>query len=264
MTTASNFGHVLQRLLCAERMCTGRIGVLQKELAALQSRLESIQPSTRSVIRQVARSETMELTEQVMNKLPREIRDMIYFHLSTRHDEYVEREHYRTTQDPLTKLYSYDFERWKAEHFPEYYWKRENVAEDFHQEMAENYYRTSTFVFADGPAVMKRFLTTDEMKLGVIPKDLVSNAEIKLFAVVHNGSTWRTYMKYEPKTWDQMRDELDGMLNLRHGANVVVRLVTEAGTEEERIEQRETVMAIMSDEKQMEKWKAYKVRLLLE
>ncbi|CAA9966129.1 Multicopy enhancer of UAS2 [Pyrenophora teres f. maculata] len=203
----------------------------------------------------------MELTEQVMNKLPREIRDMIYFHLSTRHDEYVEREHYRTTQDPLTKLYSYDFERWKAEHFPEYYWKRENVAEDFHQEMAENYYRTSTFVFADGPAVMKRFLTTDEMKLGVVPKDLVSNAEIKLFAVVHNGSTWRTYMKYEPKTWDQMRDELDGMLNLRHGANVVVRLVTEAGTEEERIEQRETVMAIMSDEKQMEKWKAYKTYL---
>ena len=54
------------------------------------------------------------------------------------------------------------------------------------------------------------------------------------------------------------------MFDLREGANVVVRLVTEAKTEEERIERCEKATAIMFDGEQVERMKAYKVKLVLD
>jgi hypothetical protein len=200
----------------------------------------------------------------MMIKLPREIRDMIYFHLSTRDRELIEREHFRTTLDPLTRLYSYDFERWKAQHFPAHYWNPQYVAQPFYRELVENYYRTSTFLFGDDPGVMKRFLNADEMKLGISPKALVSTVEIGLNAVSHDRGSFRAYMFGIPKSPERMREALDGIFELKPGARIVIRFVTEAKTKEERDEHCKGAMAMLFDEAQREKMKMYKVKFVVD
>ena len=251
------------RLLAAETICKDRIVAAQNELAALRASLASITPSAQSAIDQTAKSECLELTQQVIIKLPREIRDTIYLYLSARDGAVIEREHYRVTQDPLTNMYSYDFERCKADRFPEHYWSKEYVSESFFQELAENHYRMSTFVFNDDAEVMKRFLTTDDLKLGILPKDLVSSVEIRIHTVRHDRGCWRSYLWGEPKSPAELREGMSGVFDLKDGAHVVVRLVTEAETEVERDERCDRAISVLLDEMQCKRMKKYKMELVI-
>ena len=253
-----------ERALSEENIRKARVAKLQEELASLEKDLANTTPTTRDAVEQVARTECQQLTNNIMTKLPREIRDMIYFHLSTRDRELIEREHFRTTLDPLTRLYSYDFNRWKAQHFPAHYWNTEYVGQPFYRELVENYYRTSTFLFGDDPGVMKRFLTTDEMKLGIPPKALVSSVEIGLNAVSHDRGSFRAYMFGIPKSPERMREALDGIFELKPGAKIVIRFVTEAKTKEERDEHCKGAMAMLFDDAQVEKMKKYKVKFVMD
>jgi len=252
------------RALSEENIRKARVAKLQEELASLEKDLANTTPTTREAVEQVARTECQQLTNNIMTKLPREIRDMIYFHLSTRDRELIEREHFRTTLDPLTRLYSYDFDRWKAQHFPAHYWNTDYVGQPFYRELVENYYRTSTFLFGDDPGVMKRFLTTDEMKLGIPPKALVSSVEIGLNAVSHDRGSFRAYMFGIPKSPERMREALDGIFELKPGAKIVIRFVTEAKTKEERDEHCKGAMAMLFDDTQVEKMKMYKVKFVVD
>ncbi|KAI4916335.1 uncharacterized protein J4E92_009252 [Alternaria infectoria] len=250
--------------LSEENIRKARVAKLQEELASLEKDLANTTPTTRDAVEQVARTECQQLTNNIMTKLPREIRDMIYFHLSTRDRELIEREHFRTTLDPITRLYSYDFHRWKAQHFPAHYWNTDYVGQPFYRELVENYYRTSTFLFGDDPGVMKRFLTTDEMKLGIPPKALVSSVEIGLNAVSHDRGSFRAYMFGIPKSPERMREALDGIFELKPGAKIVIRFVTEAKTKEERDEHCKGAMAMLFDDAQVEKMKMYKVKFVVD
>ncbi|KAI4951771.1 hypothetical protein J4E86_007187 [Alternaria arbusti] len=252
------------RALSEENIRKARVAKLQEELASLEKDLANTTPTTRDAVEQVARTECQQLTNNIMTKLPREIRDMIYFHLSTRDRELIEREHFRTTLDPITRLYSYDFNRWKAQHFPAHYWNTDYVGQPFYRELVENYYRTSTFLFGDDPGVMKRFLTTDEMKLGILPKSLVSSVEIGLNAVSHDRGSFRAYMFGIPKSPERMREALDGIFDLKPGARIVIRFVTEAKTKEERDEHCKGAMAMLFDDAQVEKMKMYKVKFVVD
>ncbi|KAI4908356.1 hypothetical protein J4E90_008981 [Alternaria incomplexa] len=250
--------------LSEENIRKARVAKLQEELASLEKDLANTTPTTRDAVEQVARTECQQLTNNIMTKLPREIRDMIYFHLSTRDRELIEREHFRTTLDPITRLYSYDFNRWKAQHFPAHYWNTDYVGQPFYRELVENYYRTSTFLFGDDPGVMKRFLTTDEMKLGIPPKALLSSVEIGLNAVSHDRGSFRAYMFGIPKSPERMREALDGIFELKPGAKIVIRFVTEAKTKEERDEHCKGAMAMLFDDTQVEKMKMYKVKFVVD
>lgn len=199
----------------------------------------------------------------MMTKLPREIRDTIYLYLSTRDGAVIEREHYRVTQDPLTNMYSYDFERCKADRFPEHYWNKEYVSEPFFQELAENYYRTSTFLFTDDTEVMSRFLATDDLKLGIIPRDLVASVVVRTRAFKHDRGYWRSHLWGEPKSPEELRDGLVGVFDLKAGAHVVVRLVTEAETTEDRDERCNSAISILLDAIQHKSLKKYKMELVL-
>lgn len=252
------------RAVSQETIRKARVAALQKKLALLESELASTTPSTQDTVEQLAKSECLQLSSQVMTKLPRELRDMIYFHLSTRDRELIEREHFRTTLDPLTRLYSYNFDRWKAEHFPEHYWNPEYVSTPFYKELVENYYRTSTFLFSDDPGVMKRFLTIDEMRLGILPRDLVANVEIGLNAVSHDRGSFRAYMFGIPKSPERMREALDGIFELKSGARVIIRFVTEAKTEEEREEHCKGAMGLLFDEGQRERMRGYKMKFVVD
>ncbi|KAI4624518.1 hypothetical protein J4E83_004193 [Alternaria metachromatica] len=250
--------------LSEENIRKARVAKLQEELASLKKDLANTTPTTRDAVEQVAWTECQQLTNNIMTKLPREIRDMIYFHLSTRDRELIEREHFRTTLDPITRLYSYDFNRWKAQHFPAHYWNTDYVGQPFYRELVENYYRTSTFLFGDDPGVMKRFLITDEMKLGIPPKALVSSVEIGLNAVSHDRGSFRAYMFGIPKSPERMREALDGIFELKPGAKIVIRFVTEAKTKEERDEHCKGAMAMLFDDAQVEKMKMYKVKFVVD
>ncbi|KAI4949530.1 hypothetical protein J4E91_005269 [Alternaria rosae] len=252
------------RALSEESMRKARVARLQQELANLEQDLASTTPTTQDAVEQLAKTECQQLTNNIMTKLPREIRDMIYFHLSTQDRELIEREHFRTTLDPLTRLYSYDFDRWKAQHFPAHYWNTDYVGQPFYRELVENYYRTSTFLFGDDPGVMKRFLNADEMKLGIPPKALVSSIEIGLNAVSHDRGSFRAYMFGIPKSPERMREALDGIFELKSGAKIVIRFVTEAKTREERDEHCKGAMAMLFDEAQVEKMKIYKVKFVVD
>ena len=256
--------NINDRALSEENIRKARVAKLQEELANLEKDLANTTPTTRDAVEQVARTECQQLTNNIMTRLPREIRDMIYFHLSTRDRELIEREHFRTTLDPITRLYSYDFNRWKAQHFPAHYWNTEYVGQPFYRELVENYYRTSTFLFGDDPGVMKRFLTTDEMKLGIPPKALVSSVEIGLNAVSHDRGSFRAYMFGIPKSPERMREALDGIFELKPGAKIVIRFVTEAKTKEERDEHCKGAMAMLFDDAQVEKMKMYKVKFVVD
>ncbi|KAJ5020379.1 5'-methylthioadenosine phosphorylase [Bipolaris maydis] len=251
---------VILTALSEEITRKARVAALRKELAVLESDLASIAPSTQDMVEQLARRECLELSNQIMSRLPREVRDMIYLHLSTRDVEIIEREHFRTTLDPLTRLYSYNFERWKKQHFQEHYWNPEYVSKPLYNELVENYYRTSTFVFSDDPGVMKRFLTTDEMRLGLLPKDLVAKVEIGLNAVSHDRGSFRAYMFGVPKSPERMREAVEGLFELKTGARAVIRFVTEAKTQEERDEHCRGAMETLFNEAQREKMKKYKVK----
>lgn len=252
------------RALSEESICKARVAALQQELALLEKHLASITPTTQDAIEQLAKTECRQLTHDIMTRLPREIRDMIYFHLGTRDRELIEREHFRITLDPRTRLYSYDFERWKAQHFPAHYWNLEYVSQLFFRELVENYYRTSTFLFGDDPGVMKRFLNADEMKLGVPPKALVSSVEIELNAVSHDRGSFRGYMFGIPQSPERMREALDGIFELRPGAKIVIRFVTEAKTKEERDAHCKGAMTMLLEEAQVEKMKMYKVKFIVD
>lgn len=252
------------RALSEESMRKARVARLQQELANLEQDLASTTPTTQDAVEQLAKTECQQLTNNIMTKLPREIRDMIYFHLSTQDRELIEREHFRTTLDPLTRLYSYDFDRWKAQHFPAHYWNTDYVGQPFYRELVENYYRTSTFLFGDDPGVMKRFLNADEMKLGIPPKALVSSIEIGLNAVSHDRGSFRAYMFGIPKSPERMREALDGIFELKPGARIVIRFVTEAKTREERDEHCKGAMAMLFDDAQVEKMKIYKVKFVVD
>lgn len=228
------------------------------------SDLASTTPTTQDAIEQLAKAECLELSNRIMCKLPREVRDMIYFYISTRDSESIEREHFRTTLDPLTRLYSYDFERWKKQHFPEHHWDPEYVSKPMYNELVENYYRTSTFIFSDDAGVMKRFLTTDEMRLGLLPRDLVAKVEIGLKAVSHDRGSFRAYMFGVPKSSERMRESLDGLFELKPGARVVIRFITEAKTDEERKEHCKGAMEMLFDPKQREEMGMYKVKFIVD
>ncbi|KAF1829855.1 hypothetical protein BDW02DRAFT_508986, partial [Decorospora gaudefroyi] len=174
------------------------------------------------------------LTSRLLDKLPREVRDMIYQHLSTRSNELIEREHFRTTLDPVTKLYSYDYNRWKSQHFPAHYWSTHYTPPQFHQELVENYYRTSTFVFGDEPGVLKRFLTTDEMRIGMLPAVLVRRVEIGFGAVSYHRGSFGAYMFGVPRSGERVRGVLDGLEELGSGARVVIRVGTQGRDGEAR------------------------------
>jgi hypothetical protein len=113
---------------------------------------------------------------------------------------------------------------------------------------------------------MKRFLTTDEMHTRIIPASLVSNTEIALNAVSHDRGSFRAYMFGVPKSPERMREALDGIWELKAGARVTVRFVTEAKSKEERDGHCKAAMGTLFDEGQIERMRerGLKVRFVVD
>ncbi|KAF2849511.1 hypothetical protein T440DRAFT_508671 [Plenodomus tracheiphilus IPT5] len=252
------------RALSAENLRRRKITALKKELETLETDLSITAKSIQQDLERLARSECLSLTTQIMTKLPRELRDIICQHLSTRTNERIEREHFRATLDPLTKLYSYNHARWKASHFPEHYWNSDYVGPNFFQELIENYYLTSTFIFGDDPDTMTRFLNTNEFNIPSLPKNLVSKVEIHLNAVSYDRGSFRAYMFGVPKSPERLHEQLEPLFELKQGAKICIHFLTDTQEERHREEHFQAGLEALFSGVQRVKLRGYAVRFVVD
>lgn len=218
-----------------ERAKRADIYELQHRLDALEHALAIEAAETRINLEAFAKLECRTLTDLLMFKIPRELRDMVYRHLSTK-EQLIDSDYFRSTKDPITKCFSHDPARWKTLHFPEHFWSTEYVNSQFARELSESYYRTSIFIFGDGQGLIGKFLNTDQLGLGFPPKELVSSVEIRLSAITHDRGSFRAYIFGVPKPPERLRTALEGLEELKSGSNVCIQFSTEAKCAEQRRE----------------------------
>ncbi|KAJ4992401.1 hypothetical protein SVAN01_02110 [Stagonosporopsis vannaccii] len=240
-----------------------QITALQQHLNALSHNLAIEAAETQLALSTFAKSECHSFTTLFLLKLPRELRDMVYRHLSTK-EERIDSEYFRSTKDPVTKCFSYDQTRWKTVHFPEHFWSTEYVGTRFLQELGENYYRTSTFVFGDGQGLIGKFLNTDQLGLGFPPKVLVSSIEVRLSAVTHDRGSFRAYIFGVPKPPERLQAALEGLMELRSGSNVCIQFSTEAKNAEERWRLFVGALPVLFPKMQIAALAGYRLRFVLD
>jgi hypothetical protein len=137
-------------------------------------------------------------------------------------------------------MYSYDAARARKAVYVEHYWDEEFVGAQFYRELVENYYISSTFVFAEmDKGIITRFLSTDVFGLGFPPSQLVRSMEVRLSSVSHDRASCAGYMFGVETAPERMLGALEGMEEVQRGARVVVKLETRGRDEESRRVQAE-------------------------
>jgi hypothetical protein len=241
-----------------------RVAALQSELVVLENDLARSSSEEQEACQTLAKAECTQLCSSVMTQLPRELRDMVYQNLSTRPEERISREHFRSTLDPQTRIYAYDSARARATHYPEHYWDASYVGHDMYRELVENYYRTSTFVFDDDSGLIERFLDTDQLKLGYAPQQLVSKIEVHLNAMTYDRTSCIGYMFGCATKPERLRAALEGVRGMRYGASIVVHLSTQARDEKAREGQVEAGCAALVPGLREARELGYEVRLIVD
>lgn len=252
-----------RRAVSIENTRRARITALQAHLTTLSHDLAIEAAESQLALSTFAQSECRSLTTLFLLKLPRELRDMVYYHLSTR-EERIDSDYFRSTKDPVTRCFSYDQKRWKLAHFPEHFWSEEYVDKQFVRELSENHYRTSTFVFGDGQGLISKFLNTDQLGIGFAPKELVSSIEVRLSAITHNRGSFRAYIFGVPKPPERLQAALEGLMELKPGSNVCIQFSTEAKGVEERKELFLGALPVLFPKMQVAALAGYRLRFVLD
>ncbi|KAF2623512.1 hypothetical protein BU25DRAFT_414270 [Macroventuria anomochaeta] len=249
--------------LVIENTRRARINALQQRLNALEHDLAIEAAETQLSLEAFAKSECRSLTDMFMIKFPRELRDMVYRHLSTK-EERIDSDYFRSTMDPITKCYSYDQARWKTAHFPEHFWSTDYVDAEFVRELSEAYYSTSKFIFGDGQGLIGKFLNTDQLGLGFPPKELVSNIEVRLSAITHDRGSFRAYIFGVPKPPERLQAALLGLMELKSGSSVCIQFSTEAKCADERRELFVGALPVLFPKMQVAALAGYKFKYVLD
>jgi hypothetical protein len=198
-----------------------------------------------------------------MFKLPRELRDMVYRHLSTK-EQRIDSDYFRSTKNPVTQCYSHDQARWKTAHFPEHFWSVDYVEHQFVRELSENYYRTSTFVFGDGQGLISKFLDTDQLGLGFPPKELVTSIEVRLSAITHDRGSFRAYIFGVPKPPERLQAALEGLMELKPGSNICIQFSSEARCVKRRRELFIGAVPVLFPKMQVAALAGYRLKFVLD
>jgi hypothetical protein len=240
-----------------------RAAALQSDLSALEQHLTKSNAEEREAVERLAKSECNQFCNRVMTRLPREIRDMVYFHLHTRPKERIDRAYFRSTMDPKTRLYTHELARWKTAHYPDHFWDMAYVGSNFFHELAQSYYRTSTFAFGDESDLIERFLDADQMGMGYAPRELVSRIEIQLSAMTFDRSTCIGYMFGCAAKPERLQAALKGVEKLRAGASICVHFSTQAKDEEQKEEQIKTACTALTPRLRELRSAGYGARLVM-
>lgn len=252
------------RNLMQEKIQKSQIQRLRAQLAVLERALSQSSPITQSNLAAYAQSECFHLTTSLIATLPREIRDMVYTHLFTNAQEQIDSSYFASILDPVKGYYTFDPSRWKATHYPQHFWDVTYVGDIFLHELAETYYRTTTFIFTDKDGLLSRFLNTDQLGLGFLPKSHVRNVEVKLNAINYDRGSFRAYMYGVPKTMERLRAGLEGIFELKDGARIGVCFETEAKDDKERRDWVDMAKNLLFEGERREEMGRYEIRFIID
>jgi len=236
--------------------------VLQQELKAIEQDLNTSIAHEQNTLESLAKAECVQLCTRVMTQLPRELRDMVYSHLIPE-SQTIDREYFRSTLDPTTRMHTYDEARWKESWHPEHWWHKEYAGHNFVRELLDQHYSTSTFVFGDDSGLIKRFLETDQVQVGRLPCELVSRIEVHLNALTFDRSSCIAYLFGTPTKPERLQAALEGTDMLKKGASVLVRFATRAKDEKQKEEHVLTACTSLIPKLAALKGNGYRVGLMV-
>jgi hypothetical protein len=191
MRILQTFGNLLTfpRTLTDERQASVKLSVLQKHVRQLRRKGKKFeqtktdtQASAAKSLDAYAKASCRRLCDKIYDKLPQEVRDMIYGYLHTRSEMHVRGEdgwssytNYFTSVSATDWLYS------SASDPPEdIWWVVDFVGERIRREMSEHYYRSVLFLFDDEFNLLSKFRVADQWKLGFVPADLATNIGVHI------------------------------------------------------------------------------------
>ena len=152
-----------------------------------------------------AKQSCLELSSKIQNTFPREVRDLIYSHITGCGTVAISQKHipggkksrvfsyFDTTSE--TELRGRSLDQLCEDHW----WNEGFVGAPMRREIGENYYQSSFFQFGDSFDVIPRFRVTDQWRLGFLPVSYIGKVKVSIEC--------REYM-YE-NSWTNKIDELD-------------------------------------------------------
>ncbi|KAI0581109.1 hypothetical protein TUN199_07295 [Pyrenophora tritici-repentis] len=187
-----------------------------------------------------AKKKCLELCDNVQKAFPREIRDIIYGHITCRDDadmpdwpkwgnpEIIEESYFRTQSETQLR-------KPNGTHEKDHWWDPDFVGVDMVREIGENYYRSSYFQFGGTFDIIPRFRATDQWNLAFTPVLLVSKVGIEIkckqyyteLIVTHNwGDIIEEYKELHGKELTQAKAKLlvklEFLFGFRPGTDITI------------------------------------------
>ncbi|KAF2647430.1 hypothetical protein K491DRAFT_685534 [Lophiostoma macrostomum CBS 122681] len=145
---------------------------LRDKIASLASRLSTIEQNMDRCLIDHSIAECRQLCEMIQIKLPREIRDMIYWYLSTYDSVEIQRD--GSTEPSYRQQISFRKTRVKTRAV-------QKLGEDTLHELVENYYRTSSsMLYPKGYNGLTAFLDRGNTIQGITPTDYISTVHFRI------------------------------------------------------------------------------------
>jgi hypothetical protein len=161
---------------------------LRRKSKQLQLRHDERSPATMSAIVEYTKLECRMLCDKVYDTFPREVRDIIYDHIHTKHKLCVNEVLVGTAwgdhsprkpafNDSISEHHWRTGLRFDQEH---HLWSADFLGDRVLQELLEWYYHATTFDFGKNWTFIPEFRSNDQWDLGHVPADFVTNIEVTL------------------------------------------------------------------------------------
>tara|TARA_R110002003_G_scaffold3_29_gene192 strand:+ start:675 stop:1733 length:1059 start_codon:yes stop_codon:yes gene_type:complete len=158
-----------------------RIAATSIELTAVQAKIERISTYLKPIIVRYSKLSHPTICRDVRNRLPRELRDMIYTHVGIAHlptEYHIANFPKLGVQSPTCDFFE-DYKNENDSNKP-WYLCPDTVGADMAAEAVQLLYRKSKFLVNDHQ-LLARLLNEDRWKTGTLPKDFIRHVELRLF-----------------------------------------------------------------------------------
>lgn len=206
-----------------------------------------------------AKRSCLDLSNKIHNTFPREVRDLIYSHVTGFGAVYIPSQkavpgqkkrhgcsYFDTTSETELRQRSLD-------HVCEdHWWDEDFVGAAMRREIGENYYRSSYFRFGDNFGIIPRFRVTDQWNLGFLPVSYIGNVEVNIgfedcrLEWVLNGDSWLIYEEDEwnlrekaKATGAEILVHLESLFGFRPGTAITIKVNPRHSTKPGYLEKQE-------------------------
>jgi hypothetical protein len=239
----------LPRALTEERQANLKLNVLREYVQRLrrkgrkfeQTRIDT-QDSATTNLDAYAKASCRQLCDDIYNRFPREVRDMIYGHLNLPGTKKLGNA--AASVNGPTYFHSHSEAHWHRFQWrdcPEnHWWKIDFVGEHFRRELSEHYYRSNLFFFGDSFDLLSKFRVTDQWNLGFVPADVVTNVGVQIDCDGYdfdgltslqdpspNNDVWGGATSNRRKPHSTLLSSLDQLSGFKKGTKVSIKFVVD-------------------------------------